>query len=222
LEDIMRSDFSSRTDTLLKHLGVSPKDTDLIVDLYTPAYEPYNAFATALVAALQNIDHLDSYRSFVVIGTAFPDSMAEVSPPGGDIKRHDWKFYEELLKTLPKDMRRPNFGDYTTVHPTFVAIDMRKIKPAGKIIYTNKDHWHIRKGGAFRDNPDQMHGHCEHIVKYVNFRGAAFSDGDNYIEHCAKKAAGYGPSSQTRWKEVAISHHTMHVLEDLAKLDGQP
>jgi hypothetical protein len=96
------------------------------------------------------------------------------------------------------------------------------IKPAGKVIYTDKNIWAVRKGGAFRDNPAQMHGHCDSLVKSGSFRGGAFSNGDNYIENCAVKAAGYGPSSQTRWKEVAISHHTMHVLDDLSKMGGLP
>jgi hypothetical protein len=222
LEHVMRPDFSARAVILLTHLKLDVAETDLIVDLGNPSYEPYAAFAGALTAALGAITNLVGYRSFIITGTAFPSSLASITPPGGNIARHDWNFYQTLLKAMPPSMRRPNFGDYTVVHPAFVAIDMRKIKAAGKVVYTDKGQWSVQKGKAFRDNPAQMHGLCDKIVKSGSFRGGSFSDGDNYIEQCALQASGYGPSSQTRWKEVAISHHTMHVLEDLAKLGGSP
>lgn len=222
LEDVMRPDFSKLVTVLLSQIGVSEAQADLLIDLGTPAYEPYVAFATALTAALTKIVGLDAYQNFVVTGTAYPDSLKDINPPGGNLERHDWNFYRALVSILPFGMRRPNFGDYTIVNPAFVAVDMRMIKPAGKLVYTNKNQWWVKKGGAFRDNPAQMHDHCESLLKSGNFRGSAFSDGDKYIEGCATKAAGYGPSSQTRWKEVAISHHTMHVLEDLATLAGTP
>jgi hypothetical protein len=222
LEDIMRPDFSTLMTALLMQLGVAVAQADLIVDLGTPAYQPYAAFATALTAALKKITALNAYRNFVVTGTAYPDSLKDINPPGGSLDRHDWNFYRALLSVLPFGMRRPNFGDYTIVNPAFVAIDMRMIKPAGKLVYTNKNQWWVKKGGAFRDDPAQMHDHCQNLVRSGNFRGSGFSDGDKYIEGCAAKASGYGPSSQTRWKEVAISHHTMHVLEDLATLIGTP
>jgi len=112
--------------------------------------------------------------------------------------------------------RVPNFSDYTIVNPEFTPMDMRKIKSGGKVVYTTPETWFIRKGGAFRDNRAQMHGHCADIVASGKYRGAAFSSGDDYIEKCAKKDEG--PSSQSWWKFVAINHHIMHVLEDLSKL----
>ena len=63
-----------------------------------------------------------------------------------------------------------------------------------------------------------MHDHCAYIVSSNLFKGVTFSEGDDYIAKCASKAAG--PSNQPRWKQVGISHHIMHVLEDLAKLSA--
>lgn len=221
LEHIMLLDFSSRLAALLKRLKVAPNQTDLIVDLGTPAYEPYKIFCDALKIALGKIGGLDAFRSFVLIGTAFPDSLKDVVKPGGVIERHDWKFYCEFMKSLPLTTRRPAFGDYTIVHPTFVAsMDMRTIKPAGKLVYTTKGDWIIRKGGAFRTNPGQMHDHCQFVVASGEFKGPAFSAGDDYIEKCALKKEDC--STLTRWKEIGINHHIMHVLEDVAKLGGSP
>ena len=113
-------------------------------------------------------------------------------------------------------MRRPVYGDYTTVHPNFAARDMRLIKPAGKVVYTMSNSWGTRKGGAFRGNEAQMHKHCKEIVNdtFFQFQGAAFSYGDDYIFKCA--AQQVGPSNLTTWKNVAINHHITAVANDLA------
>jgi Beta protein len=59
-------------------------------------------------------------------------------------------------------------------------------------------------------------GEYQALSRPGKFRGAAFSEGDAYIEKCANKMAK--PSNQPFWKQVAISHHIMHVIEDLSKL----
>lgn len=217
VENIMASDFGTRVSLLLGQLKVDQTFTDLILDLGTPNYEPYSAFSGALKMALSKIPNLGAYRSFVLLGTAFPESMKNVVVPGAALDRHDWLFYKMLIANLPESVRRPAYGDYTVVSPIFSAnFDMRKIKPAGKLIYTSNERWVIRKGGAFRDNPGQMHKHCAYIVDSGAFRGAAYSDGDDFIARCAEKKIK--PSSLPRWKQVGISHHIMHVLEDIATL----
>ena len=123
---------------------------------------------------------------------------------------------------MPAGMRRPIYGDHTIVHPEFKALDMRKVKAAGKIVYTTPETWATRKGGAFRDNPAQMHAHCDEVVKdpAFAFRGASFSYGDKYIADCAAMAES--PSNLSRWKDVTINHHITTVVDDLATLFGTP
>jgi hypothetical protein len=221
IEHVMKATFAANLDALLKALKVTPEQTDLIVDLGTPNYEPYAAFAAALGAALAKIPGLAAYRQFILVGCAFPDTLREVASPGGFIQRHDWKFYVELLGKLPKGLRPPLFGDYATVNPAFVAkMDMRKVNPAGKVVYAMKDRWLVRKGSGFRGNEKQMHGLCADVVKSGFFLGPAFSAGDEYIDNCAKKAVG--PSNQTRWKSVGINHHIMQVIGEVASLGGKP
>lgn len=216
-EHLMSLNASARIVKLLGQVGTAAADVDFLVDLGAPTYEPYAAFAKGLTAAIGKVSDLDNFRSFAMLGTAFPESM----PSGkgeSNLKRHDWLFYKEFVKALPKGFRRPIFGDYTTVHPAFKAdFDMRKIKPAGKVVYTTPDTWLVRKGGAFQKDRAQMHGHCDSIVNSGKFKGAGYSDGDSYIARCAKKEKDAGPSTLTKWKEVGISHHVMHVLEDVSK-----
>jgi hypothetical protein len=214
IEHVMKPTCKAVLEALMKSVGAAPKEVDLIIDLGAPNYEPYADFADALIAALSGLGDVSAFRSYVLLGCAYPESVA-LGKPGGDLPRHDWLFYEVFVSKLPKGARVPNFGDYAVVNPNFTPRDMRKVKSAGKVVYTHQNNWYVRKGGAFNDNRAQMHDHCAYIVSPGKFRGVAFSDGDAFIDKCATKAVG--PSSPTRWKEVAISHHIMHVLEDLAK-----
>ena len=220
LEDLMKPDVRTRIEALAASLGLLLDEVDLIIDLGAPNFEPYNAFASALIAAMQRLGDLHAFRNYVIIGTAIPETFKDVAKGASQLPRHDWLFYQTLLGRLPASMRTPNFGDYTIVHPEFRALDMRMIKAAGKLVYTTPAAWEVRKGGAFNDNRAQMHGHCASIVASGKFNGAGYSSGDDYIAKCAVRKEG--PSNQTRWKEVAINHHITHVLGDLSTFGAAP
>ena len=216
LEDLMTGGTRGRIVNFSKTLHVALEETDLIIDLSAPNFLPYKSFAAALIAALRRVGDLTVYRNFVLVSTAIPKSFKDVAGGSDTIPRHDWLFYQALRTEMPIGMRRPTYGDYTIVHPDFAALDMRKIKSAGKVVYTTPDTWATRKGGAFRDDREQMHTHCDAIVTEpaFRFRGAAFSSGDSYIAKCAVRQAT--PSNLSRWKEVAINHHITAVVDDLA------
>ena len=219
LEHLMKPSVAAAVQALIQGIGALPSETDLIVDLGAPNYEPYDDFADALIAALSALGDPSIFRSYVMLGCAYPETVP-LDKPGGNIARHDWRFFKTFVSKLNEGDRVPNYGDYTIVNPEFTPRDMRLIKSGGKVVYTSNGDWFIRKGGAFRDNPAQMHDHCAFILASGKFRGANFSEGDHFIELCAHKKAG--PSNQPFWKQVAISHHIMHVLEDISTLGGGP
>ena len=222
LEDLMRDDVGVRILALVNDLGGRPDKVDVLIDMAAPNYEPYEMFANALVLALRNLGDTSAFRNLILVGTAIPESFASVAKGSDEIPRHDWLFYQVLLKHLPADMRRPTYGDHTTIHPAFKAIDFRAIRPSARVVYTTPKTWATRKGGAFRNDPAQMHSHCSAIVTEprFGFRGSGFSHGDDFITKCAVGAAG--PSNLTRWKEVGISHHITAVVDDLATLRAGP
>ena len=174
LEDLMHADAWSRVLGLAGEVGGRPDETDFVIDMGGPNYEPYEVFSNALVRALLGLGDLGLFRNLVLIGTAIPESMTSVAKGSDEIPRHDWLFYGVLSSKLPPDMRRPVYGDHTIVHPGFTAaIDMRLVRPAGKLVYTKSKAWGTRKGGAFQADPGQMHGHCSSIVTdpQFEFRG---------------------------------------------------
>jgi len=220
LEDLMKPNARKLVDTLAATLDLPLDEVDLVIDLGAPNFEPYDAFAGALIAAMHRLGDLHAFRNLAIIGTAIPKTFKDVSKGAGQLMRHDWLFYQALVGKMPVSMRQPNYGDYTIVHPEFSPVDMRKIKAAGKLVYTTPAVWEVRKGGAFNDNRAQMHDHCASIVASGKFYGASYSSGDKYIAECA--AYREGPSTPTRWKEVAINHHITHVLDNLATFGAAP
>ena len=220
LENLMTRAPGKEVVKLANKLSLPLEEADLIIDLRSPNFELYQVFARNMVNALNRLGDLPDFRNLVIISTAFPKSFGEIAKGNDKIPRHDWLFYKTLIATLPNGMRRPVFGDYTVVHPEFTPRDMRVIKPAGKIVYSTEENWATCKGGAFRDNPKQMHDHCKTIVnnRDFQFRGPHFSFGDEYIALCATKQIG--PSSLSMWKCITINHHITSVVDNLAKWYG--
>ena len=222
IEDLMRLGMKDRVDELTASLDVAFHETNLFIDLGAPNFRPYTTFAKALITALLPMGDMRSFRNLVLISTAIPQTFSDIAKGIDQILRHDWLFYNMLCATLPLDMRHPVYGDYTIVHPDFVALDMRMIRPTGKVIYTMTEAWGTRKGVAFRGNEIQMHEHCQAIIGTSSFafQGSDFSYGDNFIEKCANREVG--ASNLTRWKEVGINHHITTVVNDLATLSAAP
>lgn len=216
LEDLMKADPASALHTFIDTLGIQSSEVDVILDIGAPNFEPYTDFADALIGVTAGLGNLHLWRNWVLVATAIPETFTSVAKGEDALPRHEWLFYKELAKRIPNNMRMPNFGDHTIVHPKFKAIDMRLVNPSGKLIYTTPTTWLVYKGGSFRENRAQMHIHCAKAVASSYFRKTDFSLGDEYIAKCAAKLEG--PSNQSRWKNVAINHHITHVIDDLAKL----
>lgn len=218
LEDLMAGGVEAKIVSLARRAGAFLAETDVVVDLRAPNFEPYSLFASALWQALVQLGDLGRFRNVVLLSTAIPESFRMIAKGTDEVPRHDWLFYQVFLQKTPPGVRRPNYGDYTIVHPDFKALDMRMVKAAAKVIYTTSKSWGTRKGGAFRDDPSQMRQHCWEIMRDTRFefRGAGYSYGDKYIEGCA--AGVESTSNLTRWKDVGINHHMTMVVRGLANL----
>jgi hypothetical protein len=105
LEDLLKPNARTHIEALTESLSLSLDEVDLVIDLGAPNFEPYNAFAGALIAATQKLGDLHAFRSFVVIGTAIPETFKDVAKGADQIARHDWLFYQTLLGKLPAGMR---------------------------------------------------------------------------------------------------------------------
>lgn len=214
LVDLMNPTTPAAVFAKIESMGLSAGEVDLIIDIAAPNFDPLDVFEAALMDQVNSIGDLHSFRNYCLIGTAFPETVAGIPKGLSTIPRQHWILYKQIVSALSEGARAPCFGDYTVTHPDFVALDMRLVKPAGKVIYTIEDAWLVAKGGSFRDNRQQMHSHSQSIWSDPMFRGASYSFGDHFIEQCATHQTG--PSNLSRWKCVGVNHHMTTVLDDLA------
>lgn len=214
LEELISPDINNSITTLLNTLKITHAETDLIIDLALPeTYEPYATFTKALSYALTKLQHLDDFRSFVLAGTSL--KLKEISTPGNLATRHEWLAYKSFVAARKDSNQRIcSFGDYAIESPNFLSLDMRLIKPAGKIVYTAGDCWFITKGTAFRGNEKQMIDQCKRIIASGYYSGAQYSHGDQRIMETATEKANTGNLST--WKQVGVNHHITMVVTQLS------
>jgi hypothetical protein len=187
-------------------------DIDLIIDLKTPdKFEPYPLFSNLIFMKINKINNLKNYRSFVIAAHSL--NLREIKQPGGLFTRHEWMLYPYLINKF-KD-KLPTFGDYTTDNIEFLpSMDMRKVNPSAKLIYTLPQHWYVLKAKAFRGNEVQMVSLCSNVIRLSGYKGIPFSDGDKRIHDTAHGKANFG--NLGTWKQVAINHHMTKVVHQLS------
>ena len=104
IEHVMKANFGASLDALLKSLKVTPEQTDLIVDLGTPNYEPYAAFATALAVALGEDSHPSELPQFRPRRLRLPGHLG-----GGDVAGRLYR--APRLEVLYTSSREASEGD---------------------------------------------------------------------------------------------------------------
>ncbi|MDM1281936.1 beta family protein [Acinetobacter indicus] len=212
LEDLKLKDINDRVDDLIKELDSNINEIDLIIDLQNPdSFQPYKLFANLVYSFVCKLKNWDGYRSFIISGNSL--NLSEIFKPGGLPIRHEWMLYPYLVNKF-QNKKIPTFSDYTVERLDFINMDMRVLKPSGKLIYTLDNHWRVYKGGAFRGNESQMITHCQAIISSSEYEGAHFSDGDKRINDTALRIESTG--NLGTWKQVAINHHMTKAVDQLS------
>lgn len=130
IEESIKSDFKNSLDALLHRYHIGSDKCDFILDLGSPNFNPINGFTNLLLSLIKKLPYLNEWRSFALIGTSFPRSMAEVSRGLSIIPRNEWLLYISLIRSLrDSGTRIPLFGDYGINHPDVIRLDMRHVKP---------------------------------------------------------------------------------------------
>ncbi len=216
IEELDNPQITSRINRIISACNISNNQCDLVLDIKAPNFKPIDNFVELLHSLIQNLPKLDSWRSFSIIGTAFPSTMAEVSKGASIVERDEWILYKQLVEYLEfSQIRIPNFGDYAINHPTVIEMDMRLLKPYASIRYTIDDGWLIIRGTNVRDNGfHQYIDLCTTVVKSTHYSGRKFSQGDEYIYNCAQGITTTG--NLTTWRWVGTNHHLEIVARDCA------
>ncbi len=215
-DDLVDIDSLDEINKIINNSGVHKSNIDIIIDFNKDTnYQPINDVCDVFYELISELDSFNEYSSIYIVGTAL--DFSAVTPRTQVIQhRDDWDFYKKFYASKSTIIKNIGFGDYGIETPDFApSIDMRKIKPAARLIYSIEKGWLIIKGGAFRDNPSQMHELCDGLVNNSGvFMGEAFSNGDKKIYNCANKSCN--PGNMTTWKEASTSHHISFVVTQLA------
>lgn len=219
LEETEKTDLTALLNEMLSENNVDVSECDLILDLKSPNFEPIDRFAKVIVAITERLPLLQKWRSFTILGSSFPSSMAGIDKGSTLIPRHEWVLYKKIITQLSQDgFRTPTFGDYGIHHPdTMLPMDMRFLKPSATVKYAVEDAWLIVKGKNIRDhgNP-QYRDHCNTVMRSSGFKSEQFSHGDWFIVDCVQRNGKLG--NQTTWVKVGVNHHLERVVDDLSNL----
>ena len=216
IEQAAKGSLKDDLDSLLSRLKIRSESCDLIIDLGAPSFVPLEGFSTAIQQIGSKLPYLNNWRSFTVLSTSFPATMAGIKRGGEVVTRHEWQLYKMLVADLRKTkLRLPTFGDHTISHPQVLDKDMRLLKPNATIKFTIDDGWYIVKGNNVKDyGYEQFHGLSQQVLASRHYRDSAFSWGKEYIRKCANRSATRG--NLTKWVQVGTNHHIAKVTQDIA------
>ena len=204
---------------LIKELGVSKNDIDLLIDLRQMLNQDLNHYVGIIVNAVSYISDLDQFRTIIISGSSMPKSIAEQVQPSSSkmIRRLEMDVWQSIIENEILEVE-PVFSDYTIINPEYVDIDPRiyanTMGPS--IRYTTDTHWFITRGKSFSNHPEghrQYYSLAREVVNHPNFMGSNYSYGDRYIDDKANEVGG--PGIPWHWLRAGINHHISLLVDSL-------
>jgi hypothetical protein len=216
--------LSGRLRGFLSRHGLTPEETDLIVDL-----GPVDDLIVAGIVALSDAflaevpEHL-RWRTLTISACAFPQSMGGVQRTSHSlIERSEWIAWRDRLHARRGSLTRlPAFSDCAIQHPSGVeGFDPRIMQVSATIRYTMAEEWLLIKGESTRTTrPGLQFPALATNLVYDHLRH--YFDGPGHCEGCAgmkaaaDQARGFG--SAGAWRQLGTSHHISMVMQGLASL----
>lgn len=168
-----------------------------------------------LVKIINSIEHFESFKEFVFIGTAFPKYLYQHVKKNSHkyFERSEWIIWNNLVSSGVDGLRMPNFGDYTIQNPYRDNPMESQGRGAENIRYTMGDHWWVQRGAVQIKNSKNINLMCINIVKSQFYKGEDFSEGNRiiHIKTNPDESSGNG----TVWRTIGVNHHIEYVCNDL-------
>lgn len=216
-DDFDKENLSKHIKEVLEEVGVGITNTDLVIDFGSPAFVPRVVHQRVLRGTFADIPGLSKWRSLVLAGSSYPETLQKVEKPIARIERMEWTAYKMYVRRAEDSVRLPTFSDYCVAHPSLVELDMRFVKPFAKLRYTTGQEWYIAQGRTVREHGfGQYRDMCSALMQEEDFDSSLPSAGDDYIAECSDGLANTGNLSTWVW--VATNRHITRVVDDLANL----
>lgn len=220
--ELWRPGLQDEIARLLDRLALEYEAVDLLIDFGVVANGPPN-----LPEACDLLPALARWRTFTVVGGAFPKNLLGLAPRDQHtLPRRDWWAWRGQVAAgaLP---RLPSFGDYAIQHPVYDPPVYEDGPPniSASIRYAAEEHWVIMRGEGIRNDdgpgPAQWPAQAMLLRERPEFSGRDFSAGDRYIEDMADNMANGGPpknGSPTTWLRARLNRHLTLTARQVASL----
>lgn len=213
--DLARLRLASDITALVRALGTTPAEVDLILD-----YGLTDANAPGISYALGLIPTLAAWRTLTAVNGAFPKDLSGFRTVGTHRHpRSDWEWWRRQALATPPLARIPAYGDYLTQHPVFSPPPPRANFSAS-IRYAADSDWVIMRGeGVFNDGGPgfaQWPANAQMLCFEPEYAGPAYSAGDQYISTMAAQTAK--PGNAESWLRAGLSRHLTLTARQVAAL----
>ena len=196
----------SEIQQLLNHLEMNQYEVFLILDIGPVKEEDIQQIKDNIQKWVDLVAEMKNWK-LIVITLSIPEEIYKIVSPRSCeyIPRLDQRI-NQIIEV--KDDVTVWFGDYTTVHPVQIEIDIKQIYKTvcPKVIYSLENYWFIVRGGPFaKHGYTQFYDLANSIVALDEFSGEHFSRGDKYIYDKAQRIGK--PGNISTWIQASINHH---------------
>jgi hypothetical protein len=197
---------------------------DLVVDLGAVDSLIPEGVANLAEEFLAAIPDHAAWRTFTLMGCAFPYSMRIVERNGHTIvERAEWKAWRDALHARRHEIARlPAFGDCGIQHPAGVeGFDPKTMPTSAAVRYTLDEDWLLIKGQSTRSTPpsQQFPRLARRLVSgdlSAHFAGCAHCAGCAGVSDASHGAPALG--SLQVWRRLGTIHHITTAVQALAGL----
>lgn len=217
LADIEQAELEKSINEVISTLGVTPKDTDLLID-----YQILDQSAPKFKLISGKIPYLTEWRNFIIASGAFPEDLSKLQKNQKHVlQRSDWITWKNQTTRDVSLRRMPTYSDYTIQHAVYRR-HAGRLRYSASIRYTAEDSWIImrgedvfnRAGPGFKQYPDWAILLCD-LPEYC---GEEYCVGDKYMKDMSQQTEKTGDASE--WLRAGINHHMTFVVRQLATLCG--
>ena len=180
--------LKQKIQTLIGQIGATSLPLHILIDCRSLIGQDVGRLKNAVQNALPEIRALNPIRLILSASSMVADMSGFKRNSINRVKRDDLSLWMSLAQSGSPDL---GFGDYGVIHPDYVDLDPKVIKPSAKIRYTTHGEWIFVKGFRWVDDTSQHHGLSKKLSDCPEFRGADSWGGD-YIESAAAGRPKYG------------------------------
>ncbi|MFB6837665.1 hypothetical protein [Streptomyces sp. NPDC056361] len=205
---------------LLHRIAFARCPVDLLLDLGPVDDTDHGAHRRAL-HALDLLGPLHPWRSVVLLAGSFPRTRPEgYGAALTETGRADRDLRDLLRHTNGGLGPQPVYGDYGAHDPASAdrVSDTGDDPFRGAVRYTTTRTFLV--GEVRADGPDHhltVRAHARDIVDTADFRGAAYSRGDRWLQACADGSGPPGTAHPDAWICAGHLQHLTHVARELRR-----